>query len=136
MPRPARVRAASRPARVRVMSPQTRVALSRGRRHGGAAGERPSGGVFADPAGLGADELAALAGRLRAQGRQAARTLLLLAGVLFGLPALLAAVPELADGRLLGLPAGWLLVWVGVYPPLAALAWWQARTADRLERRR
>lgn len=44
-------------------------------------------------------------------------------------------MPVLDDVRVVGVPVSWLAVAVLPYPALTALAWWQLRRAERLERR-
>lgn len=55
-------------------------------------------------------------------------------GLLALFPILLTIVPELDDIRLLGLPLPWLVLGVGVYPALVAVAWLYIRHAERVER--
>jgi hypothetical protein len=50
------------------------------------------------------------------------------------LPALFAVEPQLATLRVLSVPLPWLLVGVGVYPLLVAIAWWHVRASERAER--
>jgi len=58
--------------------------------------------------------------------------LVLLFGLVFGLPLVLAATPELDRMRLAGIPVSWLLLLVP-YPAMFLLAWWQLRRAERIE---
>jgi hypothetical protein len=113
----------SRQRRVAVTSPQTRLALA-GRRTGAAAA----------PPHLAPAEVERARRIHDRQLRYAVGSLLLLFGLLLGLPLLLAALPELDRLRVAGIPVSWLAVAVLPYPLLVALARWQLRRAERAER--
>ena len=55
--------------------------------------------------------------------------------ILGAFPLLLAAVPGLAETRIAGIPFGWLLLGVGIYPVIGLSAWLYTRTAARNEAR-
>jgi putative solute:sodium symporter small subunit len=57
-----------------------------------------------------------------------------LAVLVLTLPLLFARVPALQHARILGVPLGWLLLGVGAYPLLVALAAFYVRRAERNER--
>jgi putative solute:sodium symporter small subunit len=118
------------PRRVRVTSPQTRIALSR--RH------RPAHHLRPQPLpGTGeADERETARARelFARQRRQTARTLGLLALLLFGLSGLLAALPVLGRVTVAGFPASWLLLMTGSYPVLLVIGVVHVRAAERIER--
>lgn len=112
----------NRGRRVVVTSPQTRLAMTRRRR------ERP----WRRP------QLSAVdtehARRLYLRQRAAAfPALVLLFGLVFGLPLALAVAPGLDHVRLAGIPVSWLLLAVLPYPLMLALARWQLRRAERAE---
>ena len=113
----------TRQRRVAVTSPQTRLALA-GRRTGAAAA----------PPHLAPAEVERARRIYQRQLRYALGALLLLFGLLLGLPLLLAALPELDRLRVAGIPVSWLAVAVLPYPLLVALARWQLRRAERVER--
>jgi hypothetical protein len=69
---------------------------------------------------------------MRAQLRLAAYVVLALALSLGLLPVVL-RVPALRDIHVLGAPLPWLVLGIGVYPWLLALAWWYVRRAERNE---
>ncbi len=120
-----------RPDRVTVMSPQTRLALQDHR-----SSARPPS-LATRPDSL--DDSARLAVLLRVHRRLAARTMAIVFAGVFGLPILVALLPDLTDVRLLGVPIVWLLLGVGLYPLMLLLAHRHARRAelvdDRLSRR-
>jgi hypothetical protein len=63
--------------------------------------------------------------------------LTLLAVVLLGLgglPVLFLLLPEVADHPVGPVNVAWVLLGVAVFPALFAAAWWQVRTAERVER--
>jgi hypothetical protein len=108
--------------RVAVTSPQTRLAMtSRRREH---PWRRPPLSRAA------ADRARELYLRQRAAAWPA---LILLFGLIFGLPLLLAVLPSLDDVRLAGIPVSWLLLAVLPYPAMLWLARWQLRRAERTE---
>lgn len=112
--------------RVAVMSPQTRLALAQRRpdRH-----DRPWRRPQLDPV---AAERAVIFHRR--QLARAVTALALLFALLFGLPLLLAMWPELDSVRLAGIPLSWLMLAVLPYPAMVALARWQLRRAEAVER--
>jgi hypothetical protein len=71
---------------------------------------------------------------LREQLRLAAGVLTALALTVGVLPLAFHLVPELSDVQVLGMPLGWLLLGVLVYPILLALGWAYVRRAERNER--
>ncbi|GAA4363325.1 hypothetical protein [Nocardioides caricicola] len=71
---------------------------------------------------------------LREQLRLAIGILLVLALTVGVLPLLFHLAPELAEVHVLGLPLGWLLLGVAVYPTLLLLGWVYVRRAERNER--
>lgn len=70
---------------------------------------------------------------LREQLRLAARVLLALVLSVGALPVLFHLAPGLATTRVGGVPLGWLLLGVGVYPVLLGLGWAYVRRAERNE---
>lgn len=112
------------PRRVAVTSPQTRIALS---------GRRPAAPVRSPL--LTPDQLRRAELVRRTQLRRAAVALTAAAALLVGVPLLFDLAPVLDDVRVAGVPVSWLAVAVLPYPALAALAWWQLRRAERVERR-
>lgn len=70
---------------------------------------------------------------LREQLRLALRVLAVLALTLGLLPLVFHLAPGLSDVRVLGLPLGWLLLGVVVYPALVLLGWVYVRRAERNE---
>jgi len=70
---------------------------------------------------------------LREQLRLALGVLAVLALTLGLLPLAFHLVPELSDIRVFGVPLGWLLLGVGVYPVLVLLGWVYVRRAERNE---
>lgn len=75
-----------------------------------------------------------MSGLLRSQLRPGLVVLGLLVLVLGGLPALFVAAPALTTVRVGVVPLPWLLLGIGVYPLMLALAWWHVRSAERTER--
>jgi len=71
---------------------------------------------------------------LRSQLRHAAVVLAFVIISLASLPALFSVLPETGRFRVLGVPLPWLVLGMGVYPVLAAAAWWYVRAAERTER--
>lgn len=55
--------------------------------------------------------------------------------ILGAFPLLLATVPGLAETHIAGIPFGWLLLGVGIYPVIGLSAWFYIRTAARNEAR-
>ena len=55
--------------------------------------------------------------------------------ILAAFPLILVVVPGLAETRIGGLPFGWLLLGVGIYPVIGLSAWLYVRTAARNEAR-
>jgi hypothetical protein len=70
---------------------------------------------------------------MRSQLRLALGVVLLLALGVGSLPLLFELSPGLRAAHLLGVPVPWLLLGVGVYPVLIALAWFYVRRAERNE---
>jgi hypothetical protein len=70
---------------------------------------------------------------LREQLRLALGVLTVLAVTVGVLPLLFHLVPRLSGVGVLGLPLGWLLLGVAVYPWLLALGWAYVRRAERNE---
>jgi hypothetical protein len=70
---------------------------------------------------------------LREQLRLALGVLAVLGLTVGLLPLLFHLVPALSDVHLLGLPLGWLLLGVAVYPWLLVLGWAYVRRAERNE---
>lgn len=71
---------------------------------------------------------------LREQLRLAIYVLTVTALTIGLLPLLFHLVPALSDVRLIGMPLGWLLLGVVVYPALVALGWAYVWRAERNER--
>jgi len=71
---------------------------------------------------------------LRTQLRLAVTALTVLALTVGTLPLVFAVQPRLATIRVVTVPLPWLLIGVGVYPVLVAVAWWLVRSAERAER--
>ncbi|MFB4315528.1 DUF485 domain-containing protein [Actinomadura sp. 21ATH] len=71
---------------------------------------------------------------LQTQLRLAVRLCLVLAAVVFGLPALFALFPGLREQRVLGLPVAWLVLAGLIYPFFVLCGWWYVRHAERNER--
>jgi Protein of unknown function, DUF485 len=55
--------------------------------------------------------------------------------ILLAFPMMLGLVPGLADSKIAGIPFGWLLLGVGIYPVIGLSAWLYIRTATRNEAR-
>ena len=55
--------------------------------------------------------------------------------ILGAFPLLLAAIPEMAETRLAGIPLDWLLLGAGIYPVTGISAWLYIRSAARNEAR-
>ncbi|HVL83559.1 MAG TPA: hypothetical protein VM367_04585 [Pseudonocardia sp.] len=113
----------TRQRRVAVTSPQTRMALAR---RPGAPGRLPH---------LAPDDADRAWRTYREQRRQAAVAVAVVVLLLFGLPVVLAVLPQLGESRVAGIRVAWLAVGVLPYPVLAALAFWQLRRAERAEDR-
>ena len=103
-------------------SPQTRLALARRR------------AVRVEPPHLAPADMERARRIHRVQLRRAITAVGLLALLIVGLPVVLALFPELDGVRLLGIPVSWLAVAVLPYGVLVALAAWQLRRAERVER--
>jgi hypothetical protein len=71
---------------------------------------------------------------LREQLRLALGVLAVMGLTIGLLPLAFYLAPELSDVRLLGVPLGWLLLGVVVYPALVGLGWGYVRRAERNER--
>ena len=71
---------------------------------------------------------------LREQLLLAARVLSVLALTVGLLPLVFHLFPHLSEIRVAGVPLGWLLLGVLVYPLLVVLGWWYVRRAERNER--
>lgn len=108
------------PARVRVTGPP---------RH--ASRRRPRARDIDEHTPLGTVLMGSL---LRAQLRLALVTLTPLLAVAVGLPLLGYVAPGAAGVHLLGVPASWLVLGVGVYPLCFGLGWFYVRRAERHER--
>ena len=109
----------SRPARVRVTGPRA----SRPRRTSIASeidAQSPVGEVY-------------MRSLMRSQLRLALGVVLLLALSVGALPLLFELSPALRRADLFGVPVPWLLLGLGVYPALVALAWFYVRRAERNE---
>lgn len=111
----------TRNRRVAVASPQTRLDMSR------------RGGVRAAAPHLAPADLERARRTHRLQLHRAVATLALLALLIIGLPAVLAAFPALDDVRLAGIPVGWIAIAVVPYGFLVVLAAWQLRRAEQAE---
>lgn len=109
----------TRPQRVRVTGPPRRSRTPMPRAADIDA-DTPLGSVY-------------LGSLLRAQLGLAARILLLLAAGVGSLPLLFHLVPALAEVDVAGLPLGWLLLGVAVYPYLLLLGWHYVRRAEHNE---
>jgi hypothetical protein len=70
----------------------------------------------------------------RAQLRLALIVAAVFGAVLGGLPLLFAVFPEVRDAQVAGLPLGWLLLGLLVFPSIIAGGWWYVRAAERNER--
>jgi hypothetical protein len=122
--RPGRGRGPARtgPARVRVTSPRMAAAAS--------SPPRSPIREIDEQTGVGEVYMRSL---LRTQLRLGLSVIAVLALALGTLPLIFAAVPRLGAARVLTAPLPWLLVGVGVYPFLFAVAWWHVRAAERAE---
>ncbi|EIE98260.1 hypothetical protein [Saccharomonospora glauca] len=109
--------------RVAVTSPQTRLAHARRRYRG------PWRPTTLDPV-----EAPFAVALYRRQRRRAVVALTTAFVLVFGLPLLLALLPELGELRLFDVPVSWLSVMVLPFPAMALLAFWQLRGAEREER--
>jgi hypothetical protein len=114
-----------RPDRVTVMSPQTRLALRDQRVSAGSRRPAIRPDSFADSA-----RLAVL---LRVHRRLALQTMSMIFAGIFGLPTVLSLLPDVTDVRLLGVPIVWLLLGVGLYPPMFLVARWHTRRAELVD---
>jgi hypothetical protein len=112
------------PARIRVTSPQM-AGLRR------ATPSRPATREIDEQTEVG--ELY-LSGLLRAQLRAGLALLSLVMLGLGGLPVLFLLLPRVAGHPVGPVSVAWLLLGVLVYPALLLAAWWQVRTAERIER--
>ncbi|QJY49264.1 hypothetical protein [Pseudonocardia broussonetiae] len=112
----------TRQRRVAVTSPQTRLVIARRR-----------SGARVDPPHLAAPEMERARRVHREQLRRAMGAVAGLAGLIIGLPLVLAAFPELDAVRLSGVPVSWLAVAVLPYAVLVLLAGWQLRRAEEAE---
>lgn len=70
---------------------------------------------------------------MRSQLRLALGVMTMLAASVGSLPLLFVLAPSLRRAHLLGVPVPWLLLGLGVYPVLLALAWFYVRRAERNE---
>ncbi len=70
----------------------------------------------------------------RAQLRLALLVAATFGAVLGGLPLLFAVFPQARDARVAGLPLGWLLLGLLVFPSIIGGGWWYVRAAERNER--
>lgn len=111
------------PQRVRVTSPR----MGAGRR----PEHRPATREIDEQTGLGKVYLSAL---LRSQLRSGLALLGVVVLALGGLPVLFLLLPNVAGHRVGPVTVAWLLLGVAVFPGLLAAAWWQVRTAERVER--
>jgi hypothetical protein len=109
--------------RVAVTSPQTRLAHARRRYRG------PWRPTTLDPV-----EAPFAVALYRRQRRRAVVALTTAFVLVFGLPLLLALLPELGELRSFDVPVSWLSVMVLPFPAMALLAFWQLRGAEREER--
>ncbi|MBW0091602.1 hypothetical protein I4I73_26770 [Pseudonocardia sp. KRD-184] len=108
--------------RVAVSSPQTRLVIARRR-----------SGARVDPPHLAGPDMERARRVHREQLRRAMAAVAGLAGLIIGLPLVLAAFPELDAVRLFGVPVSWLAVAVLPYAVLVLLAGWQLRRAEDAE---
>jgi hypothetical protein len=92
---------------------------------------RPATREIDEGTGLGEVYLSAL---LRSQLRSGLALLGLMLLALGGLPLLFILLPEVANHRVGPVTVAWLILGVGVFPALWLAAWWQVRTAERVER--
>lgn len=70
---------------------------------------------------------------MRSQLKLALGVVLMLAVSIGSLPLLFELLPSVRQAHLLGVPLAWLLLGLGVYPVLLALAWFYVRRAERNE---
>jgi hypothetical protein len=73
-------------------------------------------------------------GLVRSQLGLALRMAVVVGLGLGSLPLLFTLFPGVFRARLFGVPLPWLLLGVGAYPFLLAVAWWYFRSAERSER--
>jgi hypothetical protein len=92
---------------------------------------RPATREIDEQTGIGEVYLSAL---LRSQLRSGLALLGLVVLGLGGLPLLFILLPEVAGQRVGPVTVAWLILGVAVFPGLCAAAWWQVRTAERIER--
>ena len=71
---------------------------------------------------------------LRAQLRLAVGVVVLLGGLVGGLPLVFWLLPEVSGTTVLGMPLAWGLLGFAVYPTLVVIGWWYVRAAERNER--
>lgn len=71
---------------------------------------------------------------IRSQLRLALLVCAAVTALLAGTALLAAYWDPFVAARFLGLPLPWLVLGLGIYPPLIALGWWTVRTAERNER--
>lgn len=91
--------------------------------------------VVAPPSTAGDPSAVYVRSLIRSQLRVAVIAAVAFAVLLAGATAALAFVPELRAATLGGLPIVWIVLGVGVYPVVLAVAWLFTRAADRNERR-
>ncbi|GAA3236566.1 hypothetical protein GCM10017691_34960 [Pseudonocardia petroleophila] len=108
--------------RVAVTSPQTSLVIARRR-----------AGVRVDPPHLAPADMERARRLHREQLRRALGAVAGLAGLIIGLPLVLAAFPGLDAVRLFGVPVSWLAIAVLPYAVLVVLAWWQLHRAEEAE---
>jgi hypothetical protein len=115
------------PPRVRVTSPRTGTTPGPAER----PAERPATREIDEQTDVGEVYLTAL---LRAQLRPGLALLTVVMLGLGGLPVLFVLLPEVAGYPVGPVTVAWLLLGVAVFPALFAAAWWQVRSAERVER--
>jgi hypothetical protein len=93
--------------------------------------ERPATREIDEQTDVGEVYLAAL---LRSQLRPGLGLLAVVLLGLGGLPVLFLVLPEVADHPVGPVNVAWLLLGVAVFPALFTAAWWQVRSAERVER--
>jgi hypothetical protein len=113
----------SPPQRVRVTSP--RMIASQRPEH------RPATREIDEQTRVGEVYLTAL---LRSQLRSGLALLGVVLLTLGGLPVLFILLPEVASYRVGPVTVAWLVLGVAVFPALFLAAWWQVRSAERVER--
>lgn len=111
------------PPRVRITHPRTDAA--RREPH------RPAAREIDEQTRLGDVYMSSL---IRSQRRLALVTCGSVTVLLAGTVLLGAYSRNFVSGRLFGLPVAWLVLGLGIYPPIIALGWWTMRTAERNER--